>query len=279
MHKFFSYSLLPAICFLLYTLPAAAQNTPAVRYVDTARIKLQQQVKVKKPKPIEKEFSIGMRLNTDGWSIFADKGWVKSEEKESDKFYDLRFAQLEFGEHKHPKEIKGSNKGATYSDKPRPYKYGKINNFYVLKIGYGKRRLIAGKPDPGTVSIHWVYAGGLALGFLKPYYLDVYQSNGTKQVKYDDDPDFFVPVNPNDQARIIGKSSLLQGIGETKIIPGIQAKTALHFDFASFRKRKLAIETGLNAELYIKKMAIMANAKAQPFILNGYLSLQFGNRK
>lgn len=272
------YTGLLAFC-ILHSVFAAAQSTPSIRYVDTARIKLQQQIKVKKPKSIEKEFSVGIRLNTDGWSLFADKGWVKSDEKESDKFYDLRFVQLEFSEHKHPKEIKGSNRGPTYTDKPRPYKFGKINNFYALKLGYGNRKMLAGKPDPGTVSIHWVYAGGLSIGFLKPYYLDVYQSNGTQQLKYEDNPAYFLPVNPNDQARIIGRSSLLQGIGETKIIPGIQAKTALHFDFAAFRKRKFALETGLNAELYIKKMAIMANVKAHPYILNGYVSLQFGNRK
>lgn len=279
MYKYLSYSLGLIVFYTLYSISAAAQNASAVRYVDTSQAKLQQKIKTKKPKPIEKEFSVGIRLNTDGWSIFADKGRVKSDEKESDKFYDLRFAQIEFSEHKHPKEIKGSNRGPTYSDKPRPYKFGKINNFYALKLGYGNRKMLAGKPDPGTVSIHWVYAGGLSIGFLKPYYLDVYQSNGMQQIKYEDDPDYFVPANPNDQARIIGRSSLLQGIGETKIIPGIQAKTALHFDVAAFPKRKFALETGLNAELYIKKMAIMANVKAQPYILNGYVSLQFGNRK
>src|SRR5690606_26637816 len=135
-----------------------------VRYVDTARISQQQKMKEKKPKPIEKEFSVGIRLNTDGWSLFAEKGWVKTEEKESDKFYNLRFAQIEFGEHKHPKEIKGSNRGPSYADRPRPYKFGKINNFYMLKHGYGNRKMIAGKPDPGTVSIHWVYARGLSIG-------------------------------------------------------------------------------------------------------------------
>ena len=264
---------------ILYTFSAQAQTAPKVIYIDTSKAKMQQRTPVKKPKPITKEFSLGIRLNTDGWSVFAEKGWAKSEERESDKFYDVRFAQIEFSEHKHPKEIKGSNQGPTYTDKPRPYKFGKINNFYALKLGYGFRKMIAGKPDQGTVSIHWVYAGGLSIGFLKPYYLDVFQNSSTEQIKYEDDPDFFVPKNPNDQAMIIGRSSLLQGIGETRIVPGLQAKTALHFDFASMRKRKLAIETGLSAELYTQKMAVMANVKAQPYILNGYISLQFGNRK
>ncbi len=265
-------------CFVLRSINAFAQNTFVTNVNDSSQKKVPHKVVIKKPKPLSKEFSIGLRLNTDGWSIFADKGKVKSEERESDKFYNIRLLQLEFGEHKHAKEIKSTNRGPTYADKPRPYKFGKINNFYTLKLGYGYRRMIAGKPDPGTVSIHWVYAGGLAIGLLKPYYLDVYTQNGVEPIKYSENPNFFVP-EPIDQARIVGRSSLLTGIGETKIIPGIHAKTALHFDFAASKKTKLAIETGINVELYIKKIEIMANVKAHPYVLNGYVAFQFGKRK
>ena len=175
--------------------------------------------------------------------------------------------------------MKVTNTGPNYGDKPRPYKYGKINNFYTLKLGYGFRKMIAGKPDPGTVSIHWVYAGGLSIGMLKPYYLDAVVENGRlKAIKYDDAPEYFLPDPPN-QMRIVGHSSFFEGIGKTKIVPGIYAKTGLHFDIAALRKRKLAIETGLSGELYTQKMPIMATVKAFPYVLNGYISLQFGNRK
>jgi len=236
-------------------------------------------IRPKKPKPLSKEFSLGLRLNTDGWGVFAEKGYVKSDEKESDKFYNVRLFQVEFGEHKHPKEVKINGSGLSSGvpgDKPRPYKYGKINNFYVFKLGYGYRKLLAGKPDPGTVSIHWLYAGGVSLGLLKPYYLNVYvQSNeNPRDIKYDDYPKQFLDMNS-----IVGRSGLMYGLGDMKYIPGLYFKTALHFDFALLPKRKLAIETGLNAELYTKKIPIMADVKAHPYFLNGYVSLQFGKRK
>jgi len=241
-------------------------------------------IKPKKPKPVSKEFSVGAALTTDGWSLFVNKGWVKSDDdKNSDKFYSIRFAQIELTEHKHPKEQKGTNSNIsqTTGDKPKPFIYGKVNNFYALKLGYGYRRMIAGKPEPGTVSIHWLYAGGLSIGLLKPYYIDAYVLRDNpkrfvrENIKYtDENQEAFLQ-----QDNIVGSSGWTTGIGETKIVPGIHAKTAVHFDFAASNKTKLAVEVGLAAELYAKKIELMAEQKAQPYLVSGYISLQFGRRK
>lgn len=227
--------------------------------------------KIKRPKPISKELSGGVRLNTDGWSLFMERGVVKSEARESDWFYNLRYAQIEFSEKKHAKEKRTTNPGGAES--PKSYIFGKVNNFYTFKVGYGNRRMIAGKPDPGTVSIHWIYNGGLSLGLLKPYYLNV--SSG-EEIKYTDasKDEFLTGYN------IIGSSGLFKGIKEMKYIPGLQLRTGLHFDFAARerKKSKLAIETGIAAELYTQKIELMANQKASPYFVNLYLSFQFGRR-
>ncbi|HTN45297.1 MAG TPA: hypothetical protein VL098_03050 [Flavipsychrobacter sp.] len=273
MTKFFRHLL---ICALITCTTASYAQITLSSEVDSSAKTAPKRVVPKRPKPIDREFSVGARLNTDGWSLFADKGYVMSEEKESEKFYNIRLFQLEITEHRHAKEIKGTNTGGYIGEKPRPYKFGKVNSFYALKLGYGFRKLLAGKPDPGTVSIHWVYGGGLSVGFLKPYYLDIYHANneGPQPTRYQDEPDMFLTMS-----RIAGRSGFFEGIGQTKIVPGIHAKTALHFDFAAFRKRKLAIETGLNAELYTQKIELMALVKSYPFLLNGYIAVQFGNRK
>lgn len=244
---------------------------------DTAGKSHQVILRHKRPKPISKELSVGFRLNTDGWSVFADRGKVLSDDpKLSEQFYDTRVLQLEFGEHKHPREYRNTNGqiATIRGDKPKPYIYGKINNFYDLKFGYGKRKMIAGKPDPGNISIHWVYMGGLSIGLLKPYYIDAYINDERKSVKYSEDikDDF---LNPNN---IVGASGWSKGIGETRIIPGIHAKTALHFDFAASANTKLALEAGVTGALYIQKIEIMADQKASPFLFNAYVSLQFGGR-
>lgn len=237
-----------------------------------AKATLAPKPKVKKPKPISKELSGGFRLNTGGWSVFMERGVVKSEEKESDFFYNLRYAQVEFSEKKHPKEMRSASGGGG-SEGARTFIYGKINNFYTLKLGYGNRRMIAGKPDPGTVSIHWIYTGGLSLGMTKPYYVI---SGSGEDIKYsDEDQEDFL-----DGRNIGGASGWSKGLKEIKVIPGLQMRTGLHFDFAprERRKTKLAIETGITAELYSKNIELMANQKAVPYFFNLYLSFQFGRR-
>jgi hypothetical protein len=256
---------------------------------DTSKIKKTRPKLPPRPKkipPISKEFSGGLRLNSDGWSLFVDKGRVQSEEKYSDLFHDMKLMQLELTEKKHPKELKRNNgtPGGPINggDKAKPYIYGKVNNFYGLKFGYGKRKMIAGKPDPGTISIHWVYLGGLSAGLEKPYYLKaIIREKGAvveKDIKYSDETkEFFVP--PVQSNSIIGGSGFSQGLGEIKIVPGVHAKTGLHFDFANSRTTKFAIELGVNAEFYMRSIAIMANQKARPYFVNVYAGIQFGKRK
>jgi hypothetical protein len=67
-------------------------------------------------------------------------------------------------------------------------------------------------------------------------------------------------------------------LGETKVIPGIHVKTALHFDFARAKNKKIAVETGINVELYTKKIEMMAFQNPVPYFVNIYASFQFGKR-
>lgn len=238
---------------------------------------------IKKPKPIRTELSAGLRMNTDGWGIFVDKGYVRSEEtKYSDMFHDMRIVQLELDEHKDPKEIKNAmtDQASGGNQKTKPFIFGKINNVYALKIGYGIRKMIAGKPEPGTVSIHWVGIGGIALGMEKPYYLDGYvpQDNfGTlvpATFKYSDETkESFLNAQ-----YITGSAGFQKGLGEILLIPGIHAKTALHFDFAATRRTAMAVETGIGIEYYARAIKLMANQEAKPYFANLFASFQFGRR-
>jgi hypothetical protein len=238
---------------------------------------------VKKPKPIRTELSAGIRLNTDGWSFFVEKGYVRSlETKLSDQFHDIRLYQVELSEHKDPKEIKHSmsDQASGGSQKTKPFIFGKINNFYALKLGYGLRKMIAGKPEPGTVSIHWIYLAGFTLGMEKPYYLDGYvsQDNGSMLVpatfKYTDETkESFL----NEQY-IRGSAGFQKGLSEIQFVPGLHAKTALHFDFASTRRSAMAVEAGVSGEFYARPIKLMANQDAKPYFVNLFASFQFGRR-
>ena len=256
----------PLLGFAQSSTPLADSTKPMAA---TAKVK---KPIIKKPKLVDRELSFGFRLNTDGWGVYAQKGKSKSDMKESELFYNVRYWELELDEKKHPKEIKRTSDLSTFNDtKPRSFAYGKVNNFYSIKLGYGNRKMIAGKPDPGTVSIHWFYSGGLALGLLKPYYIELY--DGTS-IKYTDSTkeEF---LNKND---IIGSSGFSKGIGEMKFAAGIHAKTGLHFDFAASKKTIIAIEFGGNVEVYSRTIQLMANQKDVPYFVNIFGAIQFGKR-
>src|SRR5690606_14223808 len=117
----------------LFAQDAAGQ----VVYIDTSiKPKTIQSIRAKRPKPITKEWSIGAKIATDGWGFLYEKGWVKNAQgRNAEKFYDTRVVFAALVEHKHSKEVKLQNRNGTPSAAPRPYKYGKINNFYALKLG------------------------------------------------------------------------------------------------------------------------------------------------
>ena len=260
--------LIIALCCVGYL----AQAQEIIRSTDTVKKSAPPiaRQKPKGPKAIKHEVSGGFRLNTDGWSIYTDFGKVKSNDaKHSDMFYNVRVLQVEFTEKKNPTEIKTTSTDGTGSNS---YVYGKINNFYSLKLGWGFRRLIAGKPDPGTVSIHWVNTGGVALGLLKPYYLNVFSDPSAIEYKDPNKVDFL------NQPLIEGSAGFSKGLSQLTFIPGFHFKSALHFDFSNNRKMALAVETGLNVEYYTSPIALMADQPAVPYFCDLFVAIQFGKR-
>lgn len=231
-----------------------------------------QRIKPKGPKTITREASVGFRLHTNGWSIYSDFGKVKAKNaKQADMFHNVRLIQVELSEKKSSQQEKLTGDGNT-SGGSDSYVYGKINNFYSLKLGYGFRKMIAGKPDPGSVSIHWVNVLGASLGMQKPYYLNVYSDPAA--IKYND-------ANKNDflnQNLIQGSAGFTKGLGEMTYVPGGHFKTAIHFDFSTNRKNVLGVEAGVSAEVYSQKILLMANQPGTNYFLDMFVAVQFGKR-
>ncbi len=227
----------------------------------------------KGPKPIRHEMSVGIRLNTDGWSAFADLGKIKPlDMKRRDMFYKVRLFQLEMTEKKDPREQKITALIAGSTSGSPKYIYAKINNFYALKLGVGFMKMLAGKPDPGAVSIHWLGVIGASLGMLKPYY--IYAAGYPGGIKYSPETgsDFL------NQRDIEGSAGFSKGLGEMQFIPGGHLKTALHFDFSANRKNVIGAEAGVNVEYYSQAIALMANQTGKPYFADMYVSFQFGRR-
>lgn len=220
-----------------------------------------------------KQSAFGFKLNTDGWGVFYEHGKYKTITK-------TNLWWIEIGERKSQKEEKvttGQDIGGGFILVGNPYIFGKENNFYYLKAGVGQQYLIGGKGNKNGVAVSAIYGGGLSLGYLKPYYVNIQDpsSGTTYDIKYSDSTRTKF-LDPN---LITGSAGFTKGFGQGKFTPGIYGRLALRFDYGRYNEFLSALEVGINAEYYAKKMPIMVDNPAKQFFANGYIAIEFGKRK
>ena len=172
------------------------------------------------------------------------------------------------------KEIKTINVSTYYT---RPYVYGKLNNAYVVRFGYGEEHRIFGKPYWGGVETHWTYEVGASLALLKPYYYYVLvyypASNGYDEIIEEQ------TFDQKDQwVEIIGKAAFTKGLNQTKLSPGAHASVGLNFEFGKSRTQVQSINVKAVVEGFPMGVAIMVGQRNQWFYLTLHLSYNWGSR-
>lgn len=213
-----------------------------------------------------KQTTFGIQLRTTGYGVFFEKGKMKSQRN-------TFVYGIELNEIKHPKEDKLPNGTGGFSF-GNPYIYGKINNFYQLQLGFGQQRILGQKGNKNGVAVSFVYKGGLSIGLLRPYYIDVDSNGQSVSIKYSPETDYqfkFGVIN--------GGSGLGKGWGEMKFKPGAFVKTALRYDFGRFNDVVSGIEVGVSADFYSSKIPIMLLTKDKQFFYQGHIAIMFGHRK
>ncbi len=259
-------------------LVSAQQNGPSTVATERAQKKVERREKINQLIKQEEEGALiyqkqgafAFKFNTDGWSMFYEHGKYKTLTK-------TNLWWLELGERKHPKEEKVPTLSASQGFLViSSYIYGKINNFYYLKAGFGQQKLIGGKGNKNGVAVSAIYGGGLTAGFLKPYYIEINDpnTNQREQIKYNNNDNLFL-----DPSIILGKGDFTKGFNEMKFVPGVHARTAIRFDYGRYNEILSAIEVGLNAEYYSKTMPLLLLNPEKKFFFNAYVALVFGKRK
>jgi hypothetical protein len=213
-----------------------------------------------------KQSIFGVQLRTNGYGFFYELGKMKTNRKTT-------IYRIDFTEIKHPKEDKLPSGGLFFGS---PYIFGKANNFYQVQLGLGQQYILGQKGNKNGVAVSAVYSGGISLGLLRPYYLEVIDTtNQTRIIKYSK-ADSALFLGPG----IIGGGGFGKGWGEMKMKPGIFTKAALRFDYGRFNEVVSGLEVGLSAEFYTSKIQIMLNQpKEKQFFFQGYISILFGRRK
>lgn len=210
----------------------------------------------------EKHILAGIKLTSDGYGGFIEVGRARS----------LRWAmlfQLEITERKHKKEIKQQVLSNT-----APIIYGKINYFYPVKLGVQQQYLLGNKSNKNGISVTANAGGGLILGLIRPYLVDVEVNGIRTNVGYESaDSSYFL------NGHFIGGPGFGVGWSKTKVRPGLYIKSGLRFDYGKYNEMVNAIECGFMAEFYAKEVAQMIYNKPNSSFFSLYVGLLFGRRK
>lgn len=264
--------LVLSIIIGLITCSVWAQNNPSPKSPtakkDKKAAKREQVAKLLKMEEegeiiFNKQSVFGLKLSTDGYGLSYEWGRFKSNRVAT-------IFQIELNEKKHPKEKRTSYAVGAFN--VNSVIYGKTNNFFQLKMGMGQQRIIGGKGNKNGVAVMATYAGGLSLGFQKPYYVDVV-------TKTEERIRSTYPTIIDSNYTEIGASGFTVGWGDVKFRPGAQVKAGLRFDFGRFNETITAVEVGISAEFYAQKISQMAFNKEKQFFFNGYVTLLLGRRK
>jgi hypothetical protein len=211
----------------------------------------------------KKSFAFGAKLTTDGYGIFFEMGRASSIKKSI-------LYQLEISERKNNKETKQNS----YFSNSAPYIYGKENFFYPVKLGVQQQMLLGNKSNKNGVAITANYGGGISAAILRPYYVQVQNGNLIDYVKYNS-PDSLKFLSGN----ILGGPGLGKGWNQLTVTPGVYAKAAVRFDYGTFNEIISALEVGITAEYYTKKIPQMVYNPGKQFFFGGYVAIIFGKRK
>ena len=252
------------IFILVASLGASAQKSKKQRQQEK-RAHIDNLVKEEEEGVIayKKSFVFGAKLINDGYGVFFELGRASSVKKSI-------LYQLEISERKNVKEDKQSNPFANTI----PFIYGKQNFFYPVKLGVQQQVLLGNKSNKNGVSITGNYGGGLSLAMLRPYYLQVQKGNDLIFVKYKS-PDSSLFLN----GPFVGGPTFGKGWSDITVTPGLYGKTSVRFDYGSYNEIVSAIEVGMTAELYSKKIPILLRAPQKQFFFSAYVAICFGKRK
>jgi hypothetical protein len=259
MKKIFALLLTAVIMLPLMAQPAKKSKKAERRQRIDALIKQEEEGVI----AYRKHTIYGVKLTNDGYGAFLEIGRASSIRKGI-------LYQLEITERKHPKEDKSVDvlTGVLLT-------YGKQNFVYPVRLGAQFQYLLGNKSNKNGVSVSANAGGGLSIALLRPYLLEVQDGAGKLRYVGYNSPDSTLFLN--------GPYTRSPGLGtgwkSLTVVPGVYAKAALRFDYGKFNEMVKAMEVGVMAEFYSKKLQQMVYEKQKNLFLSAYVAIMFGKRK
>ncbi|MBN2482298.1 MAG: hypothetical protein JXB19_11185 [Bacteroidales bacterium] len=186
--------------------------------------------------------------------------------------YDIELAYI-----RHPKEVKVVASPYSYTTS-RKFVYGKTNIFIDIRPSIGFQREIFSKEDRGSIAIKYYYSVGPSLGITKPIYytFNVIGIINSQLYVIDTRIEKFEFSQHPQSVEIAGRASFWRGFNEISLYPGLHAKFGLSFEYSSISQLINAVDAGVIAEAFIKKIPIMYTSDNKQFYLTLFISYRFG---
>jgi hypothetical protein len=153
--------------------------------------------------------------------------------------------------------------------------YGKSNYLYAFRFQYGRDVVLFTKAPQQGVEIKAVLAIGPSIGIVAPYYIERGDGSQFKTVNEQYDPN-----NQNQKIdNIYGTGYLFQGLGDSKIQLGGNAKFGLNFELGIVKSQVTGFEVGILVDAYFKEVVLMPTAPNKAVFPTVYFTLFYGSRK
>ena len=204
------------------------------------------------------EITWGLNKNTNGGLIGGVV--LKLARRTNDNLF--TFYGLEIMNVKHPKEQRYLSQTSGTS-----FVWAKENFLYSIRGLYGKERLLFKKAPQQGVQISAVAGVGPTLGIIAPYYI-LYSG---EYVQYDH--------RVHSRQGVQGSGKLFQGLGQSDLTIGLNAKAGLAFEFGSFKNNVAGIEVGLAAEAFPKKIILVPTQENRAVFTSLYVNMVWGTRR
>jgi hypothetical protein len=182
-----------------------------------------------------------------------------AKELKKDKFHG---GMIEIVNVKHPQEQR------YYSESGNTFIGGKQHYLYSLRFSYLREHTFFKKAAQQGVQVSGILAAGATLGIEAPYYVEVKAGNGTIKEPYD----------PDKNQKILGSGNILQGIGESSIVPGLNTKVGVSFEFGTFKSNVVGLEVGFQIDYFTRKIIIIPTTENYSIFPSAYVTLFYGSR-
>ncbi|MEX0882396.1 MAG: hypothetical protein WDZ72_02875 [Cyclobacteriaceae bacterium] len=211
----------------------------------------------------DREVLFGINKNTSGGLIGGVSFKIGS--RIEDNLF--QFFNLELANVKNPKEVRYNTVLGN------SYIFGKSNYLYSIRPQYGREVLLFKKAPHQGVQISAIGAIGPTLGLIAPYFIE-YSLNRTETVREQYDP-----AVHQSRFNVLGPGRLFEGIGNSEIAFGANAKAAMSFEFGFFKSNVTGLELGYLLEGFTKEIQLMPTTENRQIFQSVYFTLFYGYRR